>query len=553
MQFMKKILCALILCVMAFPCTAFADSSIETAASETISLFDTVDSSVSLTDEECEFMEFFASQLKERETEISVPETFNITSERFGQIYSECMGSFLTNEHPEIFYFDGSVSYNKGILKKITPKYSMTDEEIDAVGNAITAELNKIKNLLDDSMSDMEKVLVVHDYIAASYEYDTTLFTNPGKESRRLDSMVLKKKGVCQGYASLFKYVMDNIGIECENVLSDECSHVWNKVKISADDESEEKWYNIDVTADDPLMDMASNISHSQFLVNDNEIKTLNPELHSAWNTYKWDNKTPATVSDSTDFSSSVIHDIGGQIVYKDGIWYGFLSSDNSNHNALSVIDIKNNDVIPRYTTSSDFKWFVSGSKSSYYPSQISSMVLLDGNIYFNSPNQIYMYNPKTNSADVIYDFETKNPDYNDISKTYIFGIRVRNNRMHIEYTTQPFTTADSEGNITEAKMDAIIPVEITSSSPFPCLSEITPLEGHSIRISLSIPDPIKSSAAARIAQYNENGLFIGFADPIEDETDNYICADNCKTVKAFIWDNFYQKPLADVSAFVFE
>lgn len=64
MQFMKKILCALILCVMAFPCTAFADSSIETAASETISLFDTVDSSVSLTDEECEFMEFFCFSTK---------------------------------------------------------------------------------------------------------------------------------------------------------------------------------------------------------------------------------------------------------------------------------------------------------------------------------------------------------------------------------------------------------------------------------------------------------------------------------------------------------
>lgn len=549
MQFMKKTLCALILCAMTIPCTAFADNTATIETSDTITLFSDSVSDIQITEDEREFMEFFASQIKERNKEITVPDTFNISSERFGTIYRECMGNFLKDVHPEIFYFDGSVSYNSGTLRKITPSYSMTDEEIEEAETSISLELEKIKGLLNDSMTDTEKVLTVHDYIAAEYEYDTVLFSNPGEESRTLDTMVAKKKGVCQGYASLFKYVMDNIGIECECVPSDECRHVWNKVRISIDGE-EKKWYNIDVTADDPLIDMASNISHKNFLVNDDEIKDLDPNLHGSWNEYKWDSTTPATISDSTDFSDSVIHNVGGQMIYKDNKWYGFAAADDDNNNVLSVIDIPDNEIIPLYTPPSKFRWFVSGTSNTYYSSQISSMVLFEDNIFFNSPDKIYVYNTKTNSADIVYNFEDENPDKKDISKTYIYGIRVRNNNLYAEYTTCPYNTLDDEGNIISAKMDDLIPVKLAGA--FPCSSEILPIEGRAIRVNLSIPDSLKNTALMRAAQYNENNLFIGFANPIENSDNDYLCSDDCKTIKAFIWDSSNQKPLADVSNFTF-
>ena len=495
MKLIKKILCALIVCALVTPYTVFAEENMAYEASTTLSLFSDDTPDIQPTVEEAAFMEFLASEFAKRHTEITVPDEYNIDSSRFGEIYHYYMGNFLQNEHPELFYAGGGIRYNIGTIRTIEVSYTMTDDEIIEAEAAISAELKKIKGLISDKMTDVEKVLLVHDYIAANYEYDTDLFTNPGSESRRLDTMVMRKKGVCQGYANLFKYVMDNIGIECVNVPSNECTHVWNKVKL--DDE----WYNIDITSDDPLMDLASSISHKYFLVNDNEIKQLDTHLHTAWNAYKWDNKTPVEVSESEIFSQSVVHKIPGQMVYKDGKWYGFtnlVSDEDTVYNVLSTIDVTKNTITPAsptfsdsaYTKSSDFRWYVHGSDSSYWSAN-SGIVLYNGNIYFNSPDKVYKYNTEENCVNAVYDFAEENPDKKDISNTYLYGIRVRDDALHIEYTTQPYTTQNEHGEMVSAKMDAIIQIlpEVLPCSSTQSFNE----ETGEVTVSLSIPDTIES------------------------------------------------------------
>lgn len=539
MKLIKKILCALIVCALVTPYTVFAEENMAYEASTTLSLFSDDTPDIQPTVEEAAFMEFLASEFAKRHTEITVPDEYNIDSSRFGEIYHYYMGNFLQNEHPELFYAGGGIRYNIGTIRTIEVSYTMTDDEIIEAEAAISAELEKIKGLISDKMTDVEKVLLVHDYIAANYEYDTDLFTNPGSESRRLDTMVMRKKGVCQGYANLFKYVMDNIGIECVNVPSNECKHVWNKVKL--DDE----WYNIDVTSDDPLMDLASSISHKYFLVNDNEIKQLDTHLHTAWNAYKWDNKTPVEVSESEIFSQSVVHKIPGQMVYKDGKWYGFTDSEDKN-NVLSTIDVIENTVNSVYTDSSDFIWYSYGSTGSYFPTTRSSLALYKGDIYFNSPDKVYKYDIAQNSAEVIYDFAEKNPDKKDISNTYLYGIRVRDDALHIEYTTQPYTTQNEHGEIVSAKMDAIIQIlpEVLPCSSTQNFNE----ETGEVTVSLSIPDTIESPKVM-IAEFDDNGMLIGFAERNEDEFSVTFTPDAaCKTIKTFIWDGINYSPLSYVS-----
>ena len=568
MNFMNKVICMLVICSACVPCTAFAYEDTEYEIVPAVSLYDeNTHSSIQPTDEEVEFLEYLADEFELCHTEIAVPEKYRISISFFkeGGIYANYMGKFLQSEHPELFYVSGLSKYvadNAGIIKSVTAAYSMSNAEIDTAKTAISAELEKVKGLIGDDltdtenhMSDTEKVLLVHDYIASNYEYDTTLFSNPGSESRRLDTMVMQKKGVCQGYSYLFKYIMDNIGIECENVMSDACHHMWNKVNISVDGSDEKKWYNIDITSDDPLLDRASNISHEYFLVNDNEIKEIDAakldNLHTAWNEYKWDDKTPATVSDSTDFSQSIIHDVPGQMVYKTGTWYGFIkqnNSDNDSYNSLCTIDIGKNTAASIYTDSS--KWYVHGQNQYIYQNLINSLALYNGDIYFNSPDKVYIYNTTDNNAEVIYDFAAQNPDKTDVSNTYLYGLRVRDNVLYAEYTTQPYTTRNENGEIISAKMDDLIRIT-TETYTFPCSSSAEfNNETREVTVTLSIPDELKETAKVLIAEFDENGVLIGFAEREENQdTVTFSPNNDCKTIKSFIWgsDN---SPMSKVDSF---
>ena len=66
---------------------------------------------------------------------------------------------------------------------------------------------------------------------------------------------MIDRKSVCEGYAKLFKYILDSVGIESVLVSgtamnSDGQSekHMWNYVNL------EGIWYGVDCTWDDPII-----------------------------------------------------------------------------------------------------------------------------------------------------------------------------------------------------------------------------------------------------------------------------------------------------------
>jgi hypothetical protein len=101
-----------------------------------------------------------------------------------------------------------------------------------------------------------EKVRAVYFWITANIKYDTNLLRDKSKIARTYQEVLDRKKDVCNGYAMLFKAMMDKIGIECEiisgyskgynyeigNVFNENNSHAWNAVKIN------NEWKLIDAT-----------------------------------------------------------------------------------------------------------------------------------------------------------------------------------------------------------------------------------------------------------------------------------------------------------------
>ena len=558
MKFVKKILSALIICTMLVPSVALAEynevSDIQPFSlgeDYSIGLFS---SDIELTDLEKELLNTIVDQLANRGSEITLKAAdYGITNyERYYEIAGKCLAPLLQYEHPELFYIDLSGIYFDATVNSITGQavdlnvhttttykdedgneftvdaYTM-DKKTEAAKQAmIDAEYEKIKSMLDEDMTTVQKILTVHDYIVANYEYDMSVFTDSANAIRTLDKMVEQKKGVCQGYSYLFKYVLDKLNaeydldIECVTVPSTTCNHMWNKVKLDGE------WYNIDVTHDDPTPNESANINHSHFLINDEEIKLMPDNEHTSWDPYKWDG-TPVEVSDSTNFYDSVLQKIPKQTIYKNGVFYCF-----DNKNNICTVDFDKNRLTPVYTDTSRYKWNIGDN---YYYSNFSVMTLYNGDIYFNAPNSVFRYDPKSNTAERVYSAGEKDTDI-----AHIYGLTIKDNKINIEYAE----------NYRNSGISALIPISVNQKPEpeMPCSSEIKPSKDEDgnlmVTVTVNIPEEYTASSTVYVVEYDINGVLTGIHEvgvPFAPDSDT-------AQVKAFIWGNG-NAPLADAASYL--
>lgn len=178
--------------------------------------------------------------------------------------------------YAELFAMDpmqgGRFSTSGGVFTAYYPAYL---PEMDAAGFAkakafYDGALKAIVDQVPQDFSDVEKVLFIHDYLAANYEYDNSHTIYDAY------NFLKEGKGVCQAYMLTFSALMDKLGIPVSYVESDLLNHTWNVVKLG------DNWYHVDVTWDDPVrgidinnqmtrpsMDIAGTADHSYFLLSD--------------------------------------------------------------------------------------------------------------------------------------------------------------------------------------------------------------------------------------------------------------------------------------------
>lgn len=121
----------------------------------------------------------------------------------------------------------------------------------------------------DDSMSDIEKVKVLHDWVCEHTQYaDST----EQPEYHTDASILLNDSTVCEGYAKACNLLFNYAGIETCYVNS--FDHAWNIVKIGG------HYFHVDATWDD-----GENISYNHFMKSDSDIR--DDGSHNEWTLYK--------------------------------------------------------------------------------------------------------------------------------------------------------------------------------------------------------------------------------------------------------------------------
>lgn len=113
-------------------------------------------------------------------------------------------------------------------------------DEISVVNDQIDTF---IKDNINDSMNNEEKIKAFHDYIVNNTKFDTEIENS----SDRLNStsytaygLLINHKAICGGYTDTMAIYLDKINIPNLRISTNE--HVWNLVYLN------DKWLNLDVT-----------------------------------------------------------------------------------------------------------------------------------------------------------------------------------------------------------------------------------------------------------------------------------------------------------------
>lgn len=318
--------------------------------------------------------------------------------------------------NPDLFYLDQGAQFGLSadwvdggfVLGGIVPEYTLTVDEMNRYKDEYYKKLDYYLGLVDDSMSDLDKALVLHDALAVTKNYDT---------QKGVFDFVFNDTGRCFGYNQTYAYLLAQVGIKSEIVsgyggssASTAAKHQWMKAYIDG------KYYNIDLTFDDPKlivggvsMDMMGYVKHTNFLVSDSTSNATHFSYTSAY-----------PVTDKSK-ESLLIHNLTNPVVAVKGKLYTVVNDSNGFKNALVSYDSAAN----KYTLISELgnTWYEKGTNNtSWYTSHHTGVAAYGDYVYFNAPKAIYSYRPSTGEISL---FANNNYDRD------FYAIEIKGNQIY--------------------------------------------------------------------------------------------------------------------------
>ncbi|CEP81566.1 exported protein [[Clostridium] sordellii] len=168
----------------------------------------------------------------------------------------------VLDDHPEIFYFthQDSVYWTNG---KLDFKYIASKDVVKNMKDELDNKANNIiKTQISNSMNNMDKVIAIHDYLVLNTKYDLN-----AEYAFDPYGVIVKGRGVCQGYTTSMKLLLNKVGIDSVYLSSKAMNHIWNIVNIDGEN------YQMDSTWDDPVPDREGVIRYKYLALSDDEMR----------------------------------------------------------------------------------------------------------------------------------------------------------------------------------------------------------------------------------------------------------------------------------------
>lgn len=150
----------------------------------------------------------------------------------------------------------GPGDYSSYLSSTFANKQEIEDAEayIEDIRNQVIAILGPYDNAM--------KIKVVNEWMIDNLSYEDREGNN---NKYNLYGAIVETKVVCEGYARMFKYIMDGLDIPCILVSGTATNsegttelHAWNYVELNG------QWYAIDVTWNDPVVIGEGELTDSQ-------------------------------------------------------------------------------------------------------------------------------------------------------------------------------------------------------------------------------------------------------------------------------------------------
>lgn len=272
----------------------------------------------------------------------------------------------LHYEYPQFYTVMRSSSHTETEDQKVQtyyPNYSL-DRSAE-----LKAEWKLVEAKTKDCKTDLEKAMVVHDYLCDTIVYSNELGTHKPHD---IEGAILEKKAVCEGYALAYKYYMNRLNIPCNVVEGTvpEGSHAWNQIKIGG------KWYMVDTTWDDPRN--KDKAQHDYFLCSSAKFfeHTPTPGSFEPCNDTKYDDQFWQKTS-------------GNILGYKGGLYYvGYEHDDSGIRYGVFRYDVETGEKDKQVINITE-QWNASATEKEY-----SAVIKYhDGMLYYNTPKAIWKWN----------------------------------------------------------------------------------------------------------------------------------------------------------------
>lgn len=390
-----------------------------------------------------EIQRYIYEQLTKRVETIDFS-SYSILLEDLKVIYSS-----VVNEHQELYYVSGVRWYYYPATGYVVSAEVTYADGFDDVAFA-QATRQALSGITDD-MSDMEKAIVLHDYLDVNCQYNTAM-DNPHRYSAY--GALVDQLAVCNGYALAYKYLLNQVGIECMMVSSSKLNHAWNMVKLDGE------YYQVDTTWDDPVKDRLGRARHFYMFVSDAALRAEDrghdaPDWQITKNGYTVD-----YTATNTQYDDYFWKNVDAPFVLDGDACYYISSSG-----GLVQGDLRGN--VSKTLKSSIDIWKV-WQGSGYWTGTYSGIFALGDRIYYNKTDGMYSIGKDGTDDKKVYAVDT--------TSGYVYGSALvyncAENRYQVKYLvgTTPNLTGDEpiyEATLTDAELPEPVPEpEVAPKAP---------------------------------------------------------------------------------------